>query len=440
MQNDHYNIPSEKALLSLVVRQPDYVRELGLSSDDFSPQMGRIWTAIANAWGEGRIITDIELNTIAPKNLVDELINAPSLPYGIAKDYVPLIQQETDKRRSVTFAENVYAVATSPSVAPSDKRPMISDAFVRWLREGVLDGENNSDYMAGVYAEYEGEYAGQFFRAIFTGIPDLDKKLIIGKTGVYVWAARPGVGKTQFFLSWLWNKANLNLRSIYGSVEMLEHALAKRIINTKAQINPLWMALNELPMDKNLIARHREAVGLYQSHFNANKRDPRLKILYGTYFEDFISRVRRHHYKNPVDVVFLDHISMMRLRTFSGRPSDRHREVADMMGQLNDLTNELQRPICMASQLNRGSSISNREPGLADLKESSSIEEVAHTTTFMFPDPSVDEDDFEDMEARPIVWKIAKSRTGALGRGGLQFNASIGTYQQRELPKKGKNK
>ena len=311
---------------------------------------------------------------------------------------------------------------------------------MEFLRESLIEENGNDGYMKSVYSDFEGEYAGRYFRAIHTGINELDNKLVIGKTGIYTFAGRPGVGKTQFFISWLWNAKNLHLRSVYGTVEVQAEALAKRIINTKVMINPLWMALNKHPMTQTQITAHREAVSLYESHFDGDKRDPRLKIAYGTFFEDFVNKVRRHHYKNPVDVIFLDHISMMRLRTFTGKPSDRHREVADMMGQLNDLTIELNVPICMASQLNRGvESRAVKEPVLADLKESSSIEEVSQSTVFLYPDPQMDEEDFETASARPLLWKIAKSRTGETGRGGLQFNANAGTYQERTLTGKRKD-
>ncbi|MDX2078990.1 MAG: DnaB-like helicase C-terminal domain-containing protein [bacterium] len=440
MNADFYNRPAEKALLILTVRNPDYVRELGITENDFSPEMGRIWATIANAYANNRIVTDVELNTVAPESLVKEILYAPNMPYGIGRDFVSLLRQETDKRQMVAFAEKIYGVATSNSTPPTEKRPLVSEAFVRFLREGVIEGNEDVDYMRLVAQEFEQEYVGRYFRAISTGIAELDQILIIGKTGVYTFAARPGVGKTQFFLSWLWYMYNLQLRSFYSTVEVQAKDLAKRIINTKAQINPLWMALNNLPMTPGQVEKHKEAYALYEQTFNQDKRDPKLKVSYGTYFEDFATRLRSHHYRNPVNVVFLDHISMMRLRTFTGKPSDRHREVSDIMGQLNDISVELQVPICIASQISRGvEGRASKEPVLSDLKESASIEEVSHSTTFLFPDPSVDDEDFETLEQRPIVWKVAKSRSGSLGRGGLQFNAKIGTFISRPLAKKAQN-
>lgn len=440
MDGSIYNIPAEKSLLTIVLRQPDYVVELGLTALDFYPTHSRVWTAIQTAHREGRAVTDVELYAVAPDQLVKELLYANIMPNGLARDYVYLIQQKSEARRMQKLAIDVHGIATSNQVAPTDKFSMVSQMYVQFLRESLIDENGNDGYMKSVYLDFEQEYAGKYFRAIYTGINELDNKLVIGKTGIYTFAGRPGVGKTQFFISWLWNAKNINLRSIYGTVEVQAEALAKRIINTKVMINPLWMALNKHPMTASQITAHREAVSLYESHFDKDKRDPRLKIVYGTYFEDFVNKVHQHHYRNPVNVVFLDHISMMRLRTFSGKPSDRHREVADMMGQLNSLTIELGVPICMASQLNRGvESRAVKEPVLADLKESSSIEEVSHTTTFLYPDPQMDEEDFENSSARPLIYKIAKSRTGETGRGGLQFNANAGTYQERTLTGKRKD-
>lgn len=115
--------------------------------------------------------------------------------------------------------------------------------------------------------------------------------------------------------------------------------------------------------------------------------------------------------KNEVDLVIIDYIQLIKNK---GKFGTREQEVADISRTLKLLTLELNIPIIALCQLNRNATKS--EPTLADLRESGSIEQDADNVFFLYQ---------EQEQETPIVdvtLKIAKQRTGEIGKVFLKFN------------------
>lgn len=82
---------------------------------------------------------------------------------------------------------------------------------------------------------------------------------------------------------------------------------------------------------------------------------------------------------------------------------------------------ELQIPIVLLAHLNRGGRTMQRKgmyiPSLADLKESSAIEQDADQVLFVCRDSEA----FVTEEKRKTILKLAKNRDGATGHVSLRF-------------------
>jgi replicative DNA helicase len=103
-------------------------------------------------------------------------------------------------------------------------------------------------------------------------------------------------------------------------------------------------------------------------------------------------------------LVIIDYLQLM---MGDGRADNRQQEVANISRSLKQLARELNVPVLAVSQLNRSPEArADREPQLADLRESGAIEQDADMVMFIYEDPS-------DPAAKGVVkLKIAKNRNG----------------------------
>lgn len=427
-----YNYDAEIALLSLVVKDQSLVHTLGLNDDHLSPQGQAVWRGVLLAEKERRAVTDVELKGKADPKFLAEIFNVGTLPMGIASQYVPLILQKFEERRARLLAQAIIDIANDQQIAPADKPDLINAAYVAFLRQSDSSA-SVAQVMADVRNHFEDLYKGVIHRGFEFGLPGLDKLLVVEKHGVYVFAGRPGTGKTAFFLDALTRKQNGNRRVFYASVEVRYQNVLQRITNNIAGWNPRWMAKNGIQPTVEQVQKHRESVNIVDRMFMADRKDPRLYVHYGVLFEPFLASIRRRHYANPYDVIIVDHITMMDM--VHGK-ENRALTVSRMMTELNNLSVELGRPILVASQMSRANDNqynTKREPNMSDLKESGGIEEIATSTGFIFPDLSIDPADFEKMKDRPLVLKIGKSRNDELGRIGLIFHTQTNRFSERAL-------
>ena len=122
------------------------------------------------------------------------------------------------------------------------------------------------------------------------------------------------------------------------------------------------------------------------------------------------SKCRRLKARRGLDMVVIDYLQLM--QSGGGRRSDsRTQEVSDMTRQLKLLARELEVPVVLLAQLNRGPETrQDHTPMIADLRESGSIEQDADMVILLYR-PAV-YDETEDNTSHAI---IAKHRHGPTG-------------------------
>ncbi|WP_263849068.1 DnaB helicase C-terminal domain-containing protein [Lacticaseibacillus nasuensis] len=103
-----------------------------------------------------------------------------------------------------------------------------------------------------------------------------------------------------------------------------------------------------------------------------------------------------------------------------GQP-DRRLQIEEVTRQFKLLTNELDVPIIMLSQLSRGiESRNDKKPMLSDLRESGSIEQDSNAVGFLWNSDRSN----EKSDVRSVTLTIAKNREGALGDVNFNFFAN----------------
>jgi len=243
-----------------------------------------------------------------------------------------------------------------------------------------------------------------------SGFSDLDN-LTSGfqKAEFIVIGARPSVGKTALALTMA---ANMSIRGKisvgFFTLEMSSMALMQRMLSSEARIRSTKLRSGFLkPSDFHKLT---EAAGrIYEAPLYIED-SPSLKLL------DLRALARRMKSQFDIGIVFVDYLTLI---TAENRDLPRHEQIADISRSLKALARELDIPVVALSQVRRESE--GKQPTLADLRESGSIEQDADVVIFLHRErlsPSDSSDMPEDIRTELIV---AKQRNGPVGTIHIAF-------------------
>lgn len=182
----------------------------------------------------------------------------------------------------------------------------------------------------------------------------------IRKKELTVIAARPSIGKTAFALQIAYNLAVKKNKVLFFPLEMSGSQLTERIACRETNISH-----EHLKTPKYLTEEENQELKRFISYIGGTKEH--LKIIEGV---SLLSAIKKHiEYYQP-SVVFIDQLSQLR----ENQKFNSFREqFTYMTNTLKKIAMELDIPIILCAQINR--SAQEKEPTLADLKESGSIEE-----------------------------------------------------------------
>lgn len=211
-------------------------------------------------------------------------------------------------------------------------------------------------------------------------------------------AGRPGSGKTAYSLAEA-KAASLNgFKPCFFSLEMGDISLADRLLIAEAE------GIDSDGIDENYSYKFRkgclephESERLYLAYKELSKLNLFIDDRAGCNI-NYISKVaKRRHKKGLCDMVIIDYLQLL---TGSGKKQVREQEVSEMTRGLKLLSKELDIPVVLLAQLNR--EVEKRplkQPIMADLRESGSIEQDADIIIFPFrPRYYIDQDqDFEQL-------------------------------------------
>lgn len=235
---------------------------------------------------------------------------------------------------------------------------------------------------------------------------------------LFVIGARPSVGKSAFSLNLLKeaHKHDLDLTSDLFSLEMPNGENFKRLISsqTKVPLSRLYNPVNLKPQDK-------DAIRACENDIQAWDYQP-----YDNYYslEDIIRqiRLRAGSAKQGHYIAVIDYLQLIETHG----QDQRYLQIGAITRQLKQLTNELDIPIILLSQLSRGiEARQDKRPTLSDLRESGSIEQDANVVGFLYrddPEPDIDSD--------TIFLDIQKNREGQLRRMRFEFKKGIQDFRE----------
>ncbi len=415
-----HDLLAEKSLIGCLLIDGasfDQMSDIGLSREDFfHPQYGVIFDAIRDLSFNSE---PIDLVTVCAK-LSDrgklDMVGGQSGILTIIEDqassanvgaYAKVVKEKALIRNVVKTAVKVVETGTNYVGEAKDFISEVEANFFKltsqtrtgglkdiktFLKQNLKDLENSE--------RGRGEISG-----LPTGFKELDKKLLGLQPGqLIILAARPAMGKTSLALNIAVNAVkSTSLPVSIFSLEMVSQELTMRILSSEAAVD------SQRLRTKNLLDTDLRAMGLAVKELSNlpiyidDKGDINLV--------DIKSQCRKIKTEQGLGLVIIDYLQLMHSHT--GRDTQREQQIAEISRGLKNLAKELECPIMALSQLNRAVEARvDKRPGLADLRESGSIEQDADIVLFVYRDEVYNKDSKEKGIAEIIVGKNRAGETG----------------------------
>ena len=213
-----------------------------------------------------------------------------------------------------------------------------------------------------------------------------------------------GVGKTTLSLQIGEKIAENKKNVVFISLEMAYTQLIEKMISRRTNINSYKMKMGTIENDIE-----------WQKIANASQSISELPITISTNvrtIQDIEYYAKTLKNQNKIDLMIIDYIQLLRDKdSFQSR----EQEVADISRRLKLLTLDLNIPIIALCQLNRNAN--EREPSMADLRESGSLEQDADNIIFIYQE-----------NPENTILKLAKQRNGDTGKVKVKFEKSISSF------------
>jgi replicative DNA helicase len=411
------SLEAEHGLIGAMLRQPHLIDVL---SDDLSPDAfawednSELYRLILELHADG---TPVDVITLGDRRAelttgtrvftyaAEIQANTPSV--ANAKEYAQIIRDRAICRLMSSAAERINDLAYEQS-SIEDKISQ-AQSIVLGLDATGSDGECQmiGDILVG-HIEILQERLDRFEKGIVmdglgSGLPDLDKYTQGMKSGqMIVIAGRPAMGKTTLAMNIAADVAiNQKKPVVVISLEMSKTQLMDRLLAAVGGIPLPSLKTGEVSAD------HGQALSVAGSRLrDAPIAVSDVPVMTMARIRS-ISR-RQSHRMGGLGLVVIDYLGLV-----EGDGKGRTEDVTTMSRQIKLLARELDCPVIILSQLNRGcEGRPDKRPVLSDLRESGAIEQDADIVMFVYRD-EVYHPNTQDAGIAEIL--IRKNRDGEIG-------------------------
>lgn len=245
-----------------------------------------------------------------------------------------------------------------------------------------------------------------------TGYRDVDNVLGGGllSSGMYVLAARPGMGKTTLALNIADRVARNTGPVLFVSLEMdLEQLEAKRLARESGVPSNKLLMHRLSEQENQRMAQAAEALHTVPMYLNRKEKATVQEVL------ALARRVKQ------LSLVIIDYLGILTPEERRGGAS-RYEYVTEISGSIKTIARKLKVPVLVLAQLNRASeSRSDHRPQLSDLRDTGAIEQDADGVLFIHRAAYYDGEELDRYAPEPMEIIVAKNRHGPTGECELAF-------------------
>lgn len=280
-----------------------------------------------------------------------------------------LLETEDDIESYQAKAQELIFAATNETGTPDDDPKDLLEVLKKCYLRLVERREGKSSYGLSVR-----------FPSIDAFTTGFKKKDLI------ILAARPSMGKTSLALNFAVNVAKRDIPVLIFSLEMDDEQIGDRLVLSELFRFKGKGSEEVTAFDYSTRMNDRQ-FALTQSVFNDLYKLP-IKVVdkRGLTVAEIRAKARKVKAEYPnLGLVIIDYLQLIK------PPRETHKNwalvVGDIVRELRDLAGELDVPLLLLSQLNRGvESRDNKRPLMSDLRDSGNIEEFADVIMFLYRD------------------------------------------------------
>lgn len=391
------------------------VLEVTSPEDFYRPQHETIFRSIVDLYGRNEPADPITVtNHLRELGLLDKIGGATyihhlvdTVPTAANAQYYAEIVRDTAVLRRLTEAgiritQIGYDADGDPNTA-ADRAQAELNSVIKTHEDAdsALLGEDLPD----VVAELEKLQADGHAIGISTGFKDLDYLTHGLHPGqMIIIAGRPGLGKSTLGIDFL-RTASLRdkIPAAFFSLEMSRREVQHRIISAEAMIG-LHKIRGGTMTDHDWAAFANRMQTLTAAPLTIDATPNRT-------VHQIKARCRQIKQKTGLGLVVVDYLQLLDTPG-KKRPENRQVEVSEMSRSIKLMAKELDVPVVVLCQLNRGpEQRQDKRPQLADLRESGSLEQDADVVLLVHRDDAYDRESPRAGETDLIV---AKHRAGPL--------------------------
>ena len=394
------NIEAEQALLGSILINNDILDEVSTivnSNIFYDPAHVKIYEVIQNLNNKGMIANPITLKNFFEKdNMLNEVGGTEYLVKltrfsGSAKqaiDYAKIIHEMHLRRELIKISDQL-----SNDTFNANSREQNAEIIIENTERSLFDLAERGSFSQSflkfnqaldqtIEMATRAMQSDQGIVGVPTGLTDLDEKLGgLHKSDLIILAGRPSMGKTALATNIAYNAAKYIQKKeekssvAFFSLEMSSEQLSTRILSEQARIKSDDIRRGKVTEEE--INRYIETsrniynLPLYIDETPAitiatlSNRSRRIKRLFG------------------LSLIVVDYIQLMRSSLVKNE--GRVQEISEITQGLKALAKELSVPVLALSQLSRAvEQRDDKQPQLADLRESGSIEQDADVVMFVY--------------------------------------------------------
>lgn len=372
-----------------------------------------------------------ELEKVGGKQYIDELVNNAA-PISKIEYYAYIIQQKYKSRQLITLASQIKIKANDETTNIEEYISLVKQELTKIALPASKGYTQIKPLIAEAYHSIQKAAAkADGINGLKTGFTKLDKMTSGWQNGELITiGARPAMGKTAFIISMLKNMAvEFKTPVALFSLEMSSSQVMNRFISN----------LCEVPSEK--IKSGRLAAYEWQ------QLDYKIKDLVDSpiyiddtsilKIDDFCEKAYQYVKEHGVKLIAIDYIQLL-YNKIRYTDNNRYLELNYFTRRLKSLARELDIPIILVSQLNRGAEIregiEGKRPQLTDLRDSGTICDDSDLVIFIHrPEyyKIYQDDRGNDLRGMAEII-IAKNRNGTLGDVWLRFKGEFTRFSNPE--------
>jgi len=437
-----HDLQNEMAALGAMIYSPDaiyYAKEKLTANDFYKIAHQHIYNAIETAFdGENPVDINIVKAELKKKNKLEKIGGVTflrevfdSTPNHASHEmYINIVRSYGIRRQIISTCEQKAMQAHDEGVDETELLDRAEQDILA-IRNQTVD-ENiipPEDILYDVLADVtEARENPSSIKGLSTGFNDLDRLTTGLRTGFYVIAARPSVGKTTFCLNALaHNCIDKRIPAIMFSVEMHRKALMRNLLCI--QTNKVEKgSLNSQQIITGRTGEHTEE--MMEEAINKMQGMPLyIDDTAALNVSDMRARARRHKQKHGIELVVIDYMQLLKV---SGKYNTTNDRMAEISSQIKAMAKELEVPVISVAQLNRSNDREQRPPRSSDLRDSGAIEQDADLIMLLHRIKKEQEEDaINDPTPAHIQGIVDKHREGPQGIVDFNFEMHHLLFTQR---------